>query len=99
MPEALACGTPVVALNEGSVPEVIENGVTGFVCDLEDELVSAVGRLSEIDRTRCRAEAERRFSPTAMADAYERLFTELLAPASLRFSLGGDAQGLAVVAH
>src|SRR5207249_461920 len=59
MVEALACGTPVLALREGSVPEIIEDGVTGFVRSTEDELVEAVGRISELDRARCRAEAER----------------------------------------
>jgi len=78
MPEALACGTPVLALAEGSVPEVIENGATGFVCHFEDELVRAVERLPELDRRRCRAEAERRFSPEAMADAYEAVYAGLL---------------------
>jgi glycosyltransferase involved in cell wall biosynthesis len=78
MPEALACGTPVVALRNGSVPEVIEHGVTGFVCDDEEEMVSAVGRLHEVDRAVCRSEAERRFSPAAMADGYERVYEELI---------------------
>jgi glycosyltransferase involved in cell wall biosynthesis len=78
MPEALACGTPVIALREGSVPEVLENGVTGFVCHVEDDLVRAVDRIPELDRGRCRAEAERRFSPAAMADAYETVYAGLL---------------------
>jgi glycosyltransferase involved in cell wall biosynthesis len=76
MPEALACGTPVIALREGSVPEVIEDGVTGFVRHFEDELVHAVERVSELSRAACRAEAERRFSPAAMADAYEQVYLE-----------------------
>jgi glycosyltransferase involved in cell wall biosynthesis len=80
MAEALACGTPVLALRAGSVPEVLEDGVTGFVCDTEDELVEAVGRIGEIDRARCRAEAERRFSPGAMAEGYERVYATLLRP-------------------
>ena len=50
MVESLACGTPVLALNEGSVPEVIEDGVTGFVRNTEDELVEALGRITELDR-------------------------------------------------
>src|SRR5262249_42582809 len=54
MAEALACGTPVVALNQGSVPEVIEDGVTGFICESEDELVEAVKRVPELDRRVCR---------------------------------------------
>ncbi len=78
MAEALACGTPVIALSQGSVPEVVEHGVTGFVCESEDELVEAVSRVGEIDRRRCRAEAERRFSPNAMADQYEAVYGHLL---------------------
>jgi glycosyltransferase involved in cell wall biosynthesis len=78
MAEALACGTPVIALRDGSVPEVIEDGVTGFICSNESEMVAAVGRVSEINRAHCRAEAERRFSPVAMAKAYERVYENLL---------------------
>lgn len=77
MPEAMACGTPVLALRQGSVPEVVEHGVTGFICDSEDELVEAVRRLGELDRARCRAEAERRFSAGTMAEAYERVYARL----------------------
>ena len=77
MPEALACGTPVLALRAGSVPEILEHGVTGYICDTEDELVDAVRRLAEIDRARCRAEAERRFSAAAMADRYETIYEKL----------------------
>jgi glycosyltransferase involved in cell wall biosynthesis len=90
MVEALACGTPVLALNGGSVPEVIEDGVTGFIRDTEDELVEALSRIAELDRTRCRAEAERRFSPAAMADAYERVYARIVAhdtPAATRLWL------------
>jgi glycosyltransferase involved in cell wall biosynthesis len=78
MVEALACGTPVLALRDGSVSELIEDGVTGFIRDSEDELVDAVGRLTELDRRQCRAAAEHRFSPAAMADAYERVYRRLL---------------------
>jgi glycosyltransferase involved in cell wall biosynthesis len=77
MAEALACGTPVIALRNGSVPEVIDDGVTGFICSNEEEMVAAVGRLGELDRGRCRAEAERRFSPAAMAEAYETVYQRL----------------------
>ena len=59
MVEALACGTPVLALNGGSVPEVIQDGVTGFIRETENELVDVLGRITELDRIRCRKEAER----------------------------------------
>ena len=78
MAEALACGTPVVALNQGSVPEVIQDGVTGFICETEDELVDAVKRVPELDRRVCREEAERRFSPRAMATAYEAVYEQVI---------------------
>lgn len=79
MAEALACGTPVLALGQGSVPEIVKDGLTGFVRSTEDDLVEAVGRIPDLDRARCRAEAENRFSPTAMVDAYERVYRQLLA--------------------
>ena len=79
IPEALACGTPVLALREGSAPELIQDGVTGFIRDTEDELVEAVRQLGRIDRARCRAEVERRFSPSCMASQYEQVYRELIA--------------------
>lgn len=74
MAEALACGTPVVALREGSVPEVIEHGRTGFIARHEDELVQAVHQIGTIDRGRCRAEALRRFSAERMTEQYEQVY-------------------------
>ncbi len=78
MPEALLSGTPVLAFRQGSVPEILTDGMTGFIRDTEDELVAAVERIGELDRARCRAEAERRFSPTIMAQAYERVYAEII---------------------
>ena len=78
MIEALACGTPVLAFRRGSVPEVIDDGATGFLADDEDGLVRAVERLPSIDRAHCRAEAERRFSSTAMTDGYETMYQRAL---------------------
>jgi len=78
MPEAFACGTPVVALGEGSVPEIVEHGVTGFIGSTEDDLVRGVEHLGAIDRAHCRAVAEERFSPHAMAERYEQVFDALL---------------------
>jgi glycosyltransferase involved in cell wall biosynthesis len=74
MAEALACGTPVIAFRRGSVPEVLEHARTGFICDSEDEMAAAVARVGELDRAACRAAAERRFSPAAMATAYEAVY-------------------------
>src|SRR5438270_46753 len=92
MIEALACGTPVVALRAGSVPEVIRHGETGFICDTEDALVTAVRRLSEIDRATCRQEAERRFSPGVMADGYEHVYERLVGAQPVVFDLGRTAE-------
>jgi glycosyltransferase involved in cell wall biosynthesis len=79
LPEALLCGTPVIAFRRGGVPEGIKCGVTGFLCDTGDEMVDLVGRLREIDRARCRAEGERRFSNESIVSDYENLYRELLA--------------------
>jgi glycosyltransferase involved in cell wall biosynthesis len=79
MVEALACGTPVIATRWGSVPEVVRDGVTGFVVEDEDGMVSAVARIDDIDRSACRAEAEARFSPGVMADGYERVYERAIA--------------------
>lgn len=73
MIESLAAGTPVIALRRGSVPEILDDGVTGFVCDDLDSLVSAVERVSEIDPDACRR-AARRFSARTMSDGYRRVF-------------------------
>jgi glycosyltransferase involved in cell wall biosynthesis len=78
LPEALACATPVVAFRQGGVPEGIDHGRTGFLCDTVDEMAALVRRLPEIDRHTCRAEAERRFSDTAIVGEYEALYRELL---------------------
>jgi glycosyltransferase involved in cell wall biosynthesis len=74
MAEALACGTPVIGLRRGSVPEVVRHGVTGYVEDDEEGLAAAVDRLDRIDRRRCRTEAEARFSDTVIVDAYEAIY-------------------------
>ncbi len=68
--EALACGTPVIAMHRGSMPELIRHGVTGFLCRSTDEMVDAVGRLGAIDRRACRADCERRFAADRMVEDY-----------------------------
>jgi glycosyltransferase involved in cell wall biosynthesis len=79
MAEALACGTPIIGLRRGSVPEVVQQGETGFVCDSVEEMVDAVGRLDVLSRRKCREAAETRFSDTVIVDAYEALYRSLVA--------------------
>ncbi|MFC1680385.1 glycosyltransferase family 4 protein [Pseudomonadota bacterium] len=74
MVESLACGTPVIGLNRASVPEVIEDGVTGFVCDNVEQMVLAVGKLNSLDRANSRSVAENRFSKPAIVSQYEDLY-------------------------
>jgi glycosyltransferase involved in cell wall biosynthesis len=77
MIEALACGTPVVALRAGSVPEVISPGSTGYICESEDDLTRGIQQLDSINRCACRTEVERWFSVAAMADGYEQVYRQL----------------------
>jgi len=77
--EALACGTPVIASNRGSMPELIDHGVTGFLVNNIDEAVDAIGRVGEIDRAACRAAVSARFTIERMADRYLDLYRSLLA--------------------
>jgi glycosyltransferase involved in cell wall biosynthesis len=76
--EALACGTPVIASNRGSMPELVDPGVTGFLVDSVDAAVDAIGRIGEIDRAACRAAVSERFSVDRMADRYLDLYRSLL---------------------
>jgi glycosyltransferase involved in cell wall biosynthesis len=82
MIEAMACGTPVVAFNCGSVPEVIDDGVTGFVVDGMDEAVAAAARIGELDRRACRMAFEQRFSASRMARDYVAIYGGLMRRAS-----------------
>jgi glycosyltransferase involved in cell wall biosynthesis len=76
--EALACGTPVLAMNRGSVPEVLRHGTTALIGETVDELVELAPRLGELDRRVCRREAERRFSARSMAIGYERVYQRVI---------------------
>jgi glycosyltransferase involved in cell wall biosynthesis len=82
--EAMACGTPVIAWGCGSVPEVVDDGVTGFIVHSMDEAVAAVGRVETLDRRHIRAVFERRFSAPVMAGNYARHYWQLLGGELLR---------------
>jgi glycosyltransferase involved in cell wall biosynthesis len=78
MIEAMACGTPVIAWNRGSVPEVIDHGVTGYIVDSEEEAVAALSNIERLDRHTVRAVFERRFAARTMARSYTDLYARLL---------------------
>jgi glycosyltransferase involved in cell wall biosynthesis len=80
MIESMACGTPVIAFNCGSVPEVIDPGVTGFIVNDIDEAVAAVGKVHTLDRARVRATFDRRFTSRRMAEDYVDLYETLAQP-------------------
>jgi len=76
MAESMACGTPVIAFNRGSVPEVVRDGINGFRCQGVDDAVSSVARLECIDRRNVRKDFDERFSSEVIVDAYERLYRQ-----------------------
>ena len=78
MIEAMACGTPVIAFNRGSVPEVVEDGVTGFIVEDETSAVAAVSRLGTLSRERVRQRFEERFTARRMAEDYLSVYRELI---------------------
>jgi glycosyltransferase involved in cell wall biosynthesis len=77
--EAMAAGTPVIGTPRGSLPELVEHGVTGFLGETDDELTAFVGRVAEIDRAACRRRAEIRYGVERMVGDYETLYRGLLA--------------------
>jgi len=81
MIEAMACGTPVIAFNRGSVPEIIEHGITGMIVQDEAEAVAAVGQVMRLPRDRVRQRFEERFTAEHMAQNYVSLYRRLVARA------------------
>jgi glycosyltransferase involved in cell wall biosynthesis len=78
MIEALACGTPIIAKPCGSVPEILRDGVTGFLATDLDSFVSAVGKIPTLSRQKCREEFETRFTADVMTANYERIYYRLV---------------------
>ena len=92
MIEAMACGTPVLAMRRGSVPEVVDDGVSGFIVDDEDSAVRAAQRLGTLDRSRIRSIFEKRFTVRRMAEDYVRVYNRLLAQTERRAPGGSQSR-------
>jgi glycosyltransferase involved in cell wall biosynthesis len=99
MIEAMACGTPVIAYNRGSVPEVVDDGVTGFVVEDELSAINAVRRLHQLSRRAVRARFEERFTARLMAKEYLATYRSLMSGAAARPRLvavqGAHAESIA----
>jgi glycosyltransferase involved in cell wall biosynthesis len=78
MIEAMACGTPVLTYAEGAAPEIVEDGVTGFVCHDEADMAETIGRVGSLDRRACRASVEGYFSVDRMVAEHISLFEGIL---------------------
>jgi glycosyltransferase involved in cell wall biosynthesis len=78
MIEAMACGTPVVTYKRGAAPELVENGVNGYLADDFEDVIECIGRVQEIKPKRCREYVETHFSVDAMVDGYERVYRQIL---------------------
>jgi glycosyltransferase involved in cell wall biosynthesis len=72
--ESLACGTPVITRPVGAAPEIITDGVTGFLCDTTEQMIEAVGRVGALSPQACRDDAAMRFSADSMVDGYEAIY-------------------------
>ncbi|MDH3379976.1 MAG: glycosyltransferase, partial [Gammaproteobacteria bacterium] len=76
--ESMACGTPVIAFDRGSMPEIIRHGETGYIVEDIEGAINAVASVTSINRSTCRADVEKRFSNTRMARDYVRVYQEIL---------------------
>jgi glycosyltransferase involved in cell wall biosynthesis len=80
MIESLACATPVIAWNCGSVPEIIDHGVTGFIVESQEQALRAIAQARHLDRAHIRSVFEKRFTARAMAEAYIRVYEHMVRP-------------------
>jgi glycosyltransferase involved in cell wall biosynthesis len=94
MIESMACGTPVVAFRAGAVPEVIDDGVTGFIVDTMEQAVLATASACALSRERCREAFEERFAARRMALDYTRIYSKVIAEASSQARLGGASRAI-----
>ena len=78
MIEAMACGTPVLAFRHGSVPEVVDEGITGHIVDGVDEAVRKIGRVLALDRSSVRRRFEQHFTAERMAQDYVKIYEKLI---------------------
>ncbi len=92
MIESMIVGTPVIAMAMGSVPEVIVNGKTGWLCNSTEDCLAAIDRVKELDRYACRAHVLQNFTAQRMVDGYEAIYKEILAK---RFEQNGHSTTLA----
>jgi glycosyltransferase involved in cell wall biosynthesis len=97
MIEAMACGTPTIAFRCGSVPEVINNGVSGFIVNSEKEAVRALARVDNLDRSTVRREFEKRFTDTRMAHDYLRVYEQILSAADESTLVGAASTSEAII--
>ncbi len=74
----MACGTPVIAFNMGSIPEIVKNNVSGFVVNNVTEMAAAIGKVGEINRATCREYVLFNFSTSRMADGYEAIYRKII---------------------
>jgi glycosyltransferase involved in cell wall biosynthesis len=89
MIEAMACGTPTIAFRHGSVPEIIDDGISGIIVKSVEEAVQAVGRAKKMSRAACRNAFEQRFTARRMAQDYLRIYEQIVAqtPAFQKLSI------------
>lgn len=76
--EAMACGTPVIALRRGALPEIVKDGVNGFIVDDIEQMCEKVGQVHTISRKKCRDYVEKHFTVATMTDAYEKLYQQIV---------------------
>jgi glycosyltransferase involved in cell wall biosynthesis len=93
MVEALACGTPVIAMRRGAVPEVLIDGTTGYICGSVPEMIQAVAKIPSIDRRACRAHVAERFSVGVMGANYQAIYEDVLGRRALA-TTGPDGDAL-----